>query len=263
MKESWERRIQRAEQLAAKSEATKELLVFYGQLLRVQQGIYEDMRSRRGWLPSGILEEDLLVIRPKITDLLEMVGASGPTALAAEAQMILQADDALLLDTMLLEQWRAPSDTQFFAKAFLQPYARWLADSGAQPVDRDMESKEGRCPFCGGLPQVSYLHTTEAGSESGGRHLICSTCLTEWPFRRVICVHCGEERPARLGYFHSPEYDHIRVEACDTCQHYIKGVDLTRLGLAVPSVDEVAAAPLDLWAHEHGYTKLELNLVGL
>jgi hypothetical protein len=50
----------------------------------------------------------------------------------------------------------------------------------------------------------------------------------------VVCTYCCEERPAKLSYFHSPEFEHIRVEACDTCQHYIKGVDLTRLGLAVP-----------------------------
>jgi formate dehydrogenase maturation protein FdhE len=40
-------------------------------------------------------------------------------------------------------------------------------------------------------------------------------------------------------------------------------VDLTRLGLAAPLVDEVYAAPLDLWAGEHGYSKVELNLVGV
>ena len=55
----------------------------------------------------------------------------------------------------------------------------------------------------------------------------------------------------------------MRVEACDTCRHYLKGIDLTRLGIAVPLVDEVASAPLDLWADEHGYVKIELNLVGL
>jgi FdhE protein len=262
MKESWDKRIQRAEQLAAKSEATKELLVFYARLLRVQKEVYDYLRSRREWLPSGILEEDLPVIRDRMTGLLRTVEASGPPALVEEAQRLLRAGDGMISE-MLLEQWRAPSDTQFFAKTFLQPYASWLAESGAQPVDRDLERRKSRCPFCGGLPQVSYLHTTEAGSESGGRGLICSTCLTDWPFRRVVCVNCEEERPAKLGYFHTPEYDHIRVEACDTCKHYITGVDLTRLGLAVPLVDEVAAAPLDVWAHEHGYTKLELNLVGL
>jgi formate dehydrogenase maturation protein FdhE len=33
-------------------------------------------------------------------------------------------------------------------------------------------------------------------------------------------------------------------------------------GLAVPLVDEVASVPLDLWAAEHGYKKLEANLMG-
>ncbi len=148
----------------------------------------------------------------------------------------------------MLEQWRAPSDVQFFAKAFLQPYARWLADSGTRPVERELQGREDRCPFCAGKPQVGFLQTVDAGAEGGGRGLVCSTCLTAWPFRRVVCANCGEERPAKLAYFQTPEYDHVRIEACDTCRHYIKGVDLTRLGLAVPLVDEVAAAALDFLA---------------
>ena len=238
------------------------MLYFYAGLLRAQKSVYEYLRSREGWLPSGILEEDLRVVRVSIPELLRAVEISGPAALVEEARALSSFGDEEL-DRMLLEQWRAPSDASFFAKAFLQPYARWLADSGGQPVDRELESGERRCPFCNGKPQVSFLQTKEASSESGGRDLICSTCLTVWPFRRVVCAHCGEERPTKLGYFHSPEYDHVRIEACDTCKRYIKGVDLTRLGLAVPLVDELAAAPLDLWAHEHGYTKIELNLVGL
>jgi FdhE protein len=182
--------------------------------------------------------------------------------LAEEARSLMSANSGTV-DEMLLEYWRAPSDTQFFAKAFLQPYAKWLAESGGQPVDRLLESQENRCPFCGGMPQVSFLQIREATSESGNRDLVCATCTINWSFRRVACAYCGEERPTKLGYFHTPEYDHIRIEACDTCKHYIKGVDLTRLGFAVPLVDEVAAAALDVWAHEHGYTKIELNLVGL
>ena len=113
------------------------------------------------------------------------------------------------------------------------------------------------------MPQVSFLQIREATSESGNRDLVCATCTINWSFRRVACANCGEESPTKLGYFHTPEYDHIRIEACDTCKHYIKGVDLTRLGFAVPLVDEVAAAALDVWANEHGYTKIELNLLGL
>jgi FdhE protein len=56
---------------------------------------------------------------------------------------------------------------------------------------------------------------------------------------------------------------HVRVEACDTCRVYLKAVDLTKNGLAVPEVDEIAAVALDLWAAEHGYTKLQTNLFGM
>ena len=262
LKEPWDVRIQRAEHLAAAGGAANELLAFYGKLLRAQKRVYEYLRGRRGWLPSGLLEEDLEILHAAMPDLLRTVEADGPPALAEEARLLLRAGGDEV-DTMLLGQWCAPSDERFFAKAFLQPYACWLTESGGRPVGRDVEGRESLCPFCGGKPQVSFLHTSEPGAESGGRGLVCSACLNAWPLRRVVCANCGEERPTKLGYFQSPEYEHVRVEACDTCKHYIKGVDLTRLGLAVPLVDEVAAAALDVWAHEHGYMKIELNLVGL
>jgi FdhE protein len=80
---------------------------------------------------------------------------------------------------------------------------------------------------------------------------------------RIRCSHCGEEDEDRLGYFHTRDFDHLRVDACDTCRHYLKTVDLTRLGLAVPLVDEVASGALDIWAQERGYTKVTPNLIGL
>jgi len=262
IKESWDTRVQRAEQLAGRNEAARELLTFYAALLRAQKEGYEYLRGREGWLPSGALEDDLPFVRATMPGLLHVVEASGPTALVEEARALSRAGEGEI-EELLLEQWRAPSDTRFFEKALLQPYARWLAESGARPRDRDLERRESLCPFCAGKPQVSFLQTVEPGADGGGRGLVCSACLTVWPFRRVVCANCVEERPAKLGYFQSPEYEHVRIEACDTCHHYIKGVDLTRLGLAVPLVDEVAAAALDVWAHEHGYTKIELNLVGL
>jgi len=260
--ESWDSRIHRAEELARKSEATGEILTFYAKLLQSQKAVEEFLHSRRGWLPSGSLARDLSVVRETFPVVLRTVEANGPAPLAADARTLITADNGTL-DEMLLEYWRSPSDTQFFSKAFLQPYARWLVESGGHPSDRSFEINERRCPFCGGMPQVSFLQIREATSESGNRDLVCATCTLNWSFRRVACAYCGEESPTKLGYFHTPEYDHIRIEACDTCKHYIKGVDLTRLGFAVPLVDEVAAAALDVWAHEHDYTKIELNLVGL
>lgn len=262
MKETWDRLIERAERLAIERPESRELLAFYAVVLRWQSETYEYLRSRRGWLPSGALEIDLPVLRERFPPLLQTVESNGPETLASQARNLLAASDGEK-DQMLIDFWRAPSDTEFFAKAFLQPYARWLSESGAKPIDRMLGGGANRCPFCGSKPQVSVLQVREASSESGSRDLICSMCLTAWPFRRVVCARCGEEDPAKIGYYHSPEYDHIRIETCDSCKHYIKAVDLTTYGLAVPLVDEVAAAPLDLWAREHGFIKIEINLVGL
>lgn len=258
----WDKQIQRADQLAAQPTASSVLVSFYAQLLRAQKEIHEFLRSRKDWLPSGDLESDLDVVRDAWPGFLKTVETHGAETLAAEAHE-LSATSADNINEMLVNHWRSPSDIQFFAKAFLQPYTRWLLETAATPLGREIASSERLCPFCGGNPQVSFLQNKETTAESGNRDLICASCLSSWAFRRVVCAKCGEERPEKLAYFHTSEYDHVRIEACDTCKHYIKAVDLTRLGLAAPLVDEVAAAALDVWAREQGYVKIELNLVGL
>jgi FdhE protein len=274
MRDSWERRIERAQELAAADPATASLLEFYAKLLTFQKALYEFLRTRRGWLPSGSLERDLDVVRVKLPALLGLVAEEGPEPLAAAARGWADGPPAVM-DDILTGWWRsyAPSASassassasslSFFPKAALQPYAQWLAETGVTPVDRAaLDRAENRCPFCGGLPQLSIL-TGGGDLEGGGRSLLCATCLTPWTFRRVVCAWCGEEDDKKLGYFHASSFDHLRVDACDTCRHYLKSVDLTRLGLAVPLVDEIAGAALDLWARERGYEKIEVNLLGL
>ena len=159
--ESWDARIQRAEALSREAEPTKEILTFCAKLLQSQKEVDEFLRSRRGWLPSGSLAEDLTVLRESLPAVLRTVEANAPPLLADEARCLMSAAGGAV-DEMLLEYWRRPSDTQFFAKAFLQPYARWLAESGGHPLDRAFESIERRCPFCCGMPQVSFLKINEA-----------------------------------------------------------------------------------------------------
>jgi FdhE protein len=262
MTEWWNKQILRADQLIPKANGSKELLKFYSQLLRAQRDVYEFLRGRKDWLPSGALESDFPVLSDALPGFLKVVEVHGPESLAAEAHELLETDPQLVTEKVM-SYWLNPSDIRFFEKALLQPYLRWLAKSGARPVGRDVSVGERYCPFCGGSPQVSFLQNKETTAESGNRDLICASCLSSWEFRRVVCANCGEERPTQLGYFHSPEFDHVRIEACDTCKRYIKAVDLTRLGFAAPIIDEIDAAPLDLWAREHGYTKIELNLVGV
>lgn len=249
---SWDANINRVRELAESVTPAKELLTFYATVLASQKEIYESLRGRRDWLPSGAFEDDLSVLREHVPSFLQSVLSVAPPALAEQAGVP---------DELLLEYWHNRSDKLFFPKAFLQPYAQWSVQSGA--LGKQSPTTENRCPYCFGKPQLSFLRVTEAGSESGNRHLLCATCLSSWEFRRVVCASCSEERPFKLEYFKSDEYDHVRIEACESCKQYIKGIDLTRFGLAVPLVDDVATAALDLWSTEKGYAKIELNLVGL
>lgn len=249
---NWNTAIDRAHNLAAAVTPAKELLDFYAALLENQRNVYDSLRSRRDWLPSGFFPDDLTMLREYFRSFLDSVLMVSPSALTQHASTD---------DSVLLQYWQTRSDKLFFPKAFLQPYARWAVESGA--LTKQPETPENRCPYCFGKPQLSYLRITEAGAESGNRNLLCATCLSSWQFRRVLCASCGEERPFKLGYFQSDQFDHVRIEACESCNQYIKGIDLTRLGLAVPLIDDIASAALDLWATEKGYAKIELNLVGV
>jgi FdhE protein len=249
---SWDANIARVHELAGSATPARELLSFYATVLTTQKEIFESLRARREWLPSGALEDDMPVLLEYLPSFLQSVTSVAPPALVEQADATKE---------LLLEYWGSRSDKLFFPKAFLQPYAQWCVQSGALP--RQTSTVENGCPYCFGKPQLSVLRITEAGSESGNRHLVCATCLSSWEFRRVVCASCLEQHPFKLEYFKSDEYDHIRIEACESCKQYSKGIDLTRLGLAVPLVDDVASAALDLWATEKGYAKIELNLVGL
>jgi formate dehydrogenase accessory protein FdhE len=150
----------------------------------------------------------------------------------------------------------AADPDQVLAWIFLQPYAEYLADH------REIEILDGTpstCPLCGGKPAVGVLRSEGDGAK---KSLICMLCAHEWAFRRIYCPACGEEREPQMAYYSAPEIAHVRVDVCDTCHTYLKSIDLTKTGLAVAVVDEIATIPLDLWAREHGYEKLQINLLG-
>ena len=142
-------------------------------------------------------------------------------------------------------------------------YARVLAQAETEERAAGASISPGvqpQCPFCGEKPVAAVLRPEGDGAK---RFLLCSLCFTEWEFRRLLCPNCGEEDKDKLPVYTAEEFPHVRVEACDTCRVYLKAVDLTKNGLAVPEVDELASVALDLWAAEHGYSKLQTNLFGM
>jgi FdhE protein len=76
-----------------------------------------------------------------------------------------------------------------------------------------------------------------------------------------VCAGCGEQRFESLPVFTAEQFPHVRIEACDTCRTYLKTIDLTKDGRAIPVVDDIASLSLDLWAQDRGYTRLRPSLV--
>jgi FdhE protein len=186
-----------------------------------------------------------------------------PQPLAASAKDYRsRGDDAL--QEILRQYWNDPLEQDFegrdaeafLARGLLQPYAEWLAARLFHPP----VIPPSRCPVCNRRPQGGVLRPEGDG---GKRFLFCSLCSSEWEFRRIYCPNCGEDDEKKLCVYASPDLAYARVEACDTCRTYIKTIDLTKDGLAVPVVDEIALIPLDLWAQSHDYQKLQRNLLGM
>src|SRR5262249_42442807 len=145
------------------------------------------------------------------------------------------------------------SPLSFFARAVLQPYAAIIA------VQANIGG-ENRCPHCGHLPQVGVLRSQGNGNALS---LACSLCLHEWPFRCGLCVACGEESIRKLAYYTISGFDHIQIQACESCRIYLSIVNLEKDPAAVPETDELTALPLDLWSKHQGYRKRHPNLGGI
>ena len=266
----WDARIRRARDLAGANPSAREGLCFYERLAGFQKSLYCEIEaacgsSKKSRLPGTLRREfDALLLLPRFASFLSLIEKIAPSPLSQFARELSSQVSSGWHD-LLTRFWEAglasaadlePSEI-LISRIFLQPYAEYLCDHAAWCMPPGTPSV---CPLCGGKPQTGILRPEGDG---GKRSLICALCALEWEYRRILCPSCGEEDPHKLAVYTASELCHLRVEACDTCHAYINTVDLTKDGHAVPAVDELAALPLDLWAIDHGYRKLQANILGI
>jgi formate dehydrogenase maturation protein FdhE len=278
----WDRRIRRANALASSYPFAAEGLRYYARVATFQKGVYSEIQKALTNSPKissdrPLRDElDFFLLLPKFPGFLSVIREIAPAPLAqAAAALGLKGpaewqraiEDFWYRDSELagaenleqdesFDQSGASSSERALAWIFLQPYAEYLADH------REITTVDGTpstCPICGAKPAVGVLRSEGDGAK---KSLICMLCAHEWAFRRIYCPACGEEREPQMAFYSAPEIAHVRVDVCDSCHTYLKSVDLTKTGLAVAVVDELATIPLDLWAREHGYEKLQINLLG-
>jgi formate dehydrogenase maturation protein FdhE len=263
----YDARIRRAERLNAVYPFAAEFLNLYRSLAGFQRALFEEVASSTktsGSSDAGLRGDlDLTLLLPHFRGFLSLVEQNAPDALAKSARQIsvLPSDSWVSLLNAYwsqagLHDRHIGAFAQFFPRAFLQPHAELLAGQTRKPP---IVTTPRVCPLCGARPLIGVLHPEGDG---GKRFLLCSFCYWEWDFRRILCPFCGEEQEGKLPVYVAEQFPHVRVETCDTCKFYLRTIDLTKDGNAVPLVDDLAAVPLSLWAHEHGYSRVQPNLLG-
>lgn len=233
-------RADRARALADRFEASREGLDFARTVFRLQGEIAPRCRD---W-------EQLPGLGTRV---IRRVREAGPPALG-QALSGLNGD---AFQASLERYWQGVDTTSpqsLPARIILQPYAY------RQPADPDRTRRPGCCPRCGHAAQVAVLRPAGQGSALS---LSCSLCLREWPFSRGTCPACQKTGRGVLDFYSSQELPGRQVQACRLCQAYLHVIDLDHSPGAVPDVDEMAALPLDVWAMQQGYVKLQVNLVGI
>ena len=266
---AYDARIRRAERLSSEYSFASEFLNFYKHVAAFQKTFRANIASSSGTKSSStpIAELraplDLTVLLPHFRAFLSTIEQHAPPALAQAAQQLsLLPSDSWIASLEAYWKHAGKFDqqigafAQFLVRAFLQPYAEFRAAMTPKPP---IVATMRVCPLCGARPLLGVLRPEGDG---GKRFLLCSFCSQEWEFRRIFCSTCGEEEESKLPVYVAEQLPHIRVEACDTCKFFLPGVDLTKDGNAIPLVDDLAAIPLTLWAHEHGYSRLQPNLLG-
>lgn len=273
MKSAWDARINRAAELSSVYPFAAEGLRFYARAALLQQELYfEFQRAPARFFNSnsadyGALNPDTLL--PGFAKFLADIREIAPAPLAQAVESLTQRS-ASAWSHLLENFWFSPTaiadreqaiegrpEERCLAWLFLQPCAEYLSTRKGGPACGPSSTT---CPRCGSKPIVGVLRPEGDGAR---KSLICMLCAHEWPFRRIYCPSCCEERETHMAFYSAPEIAHVRIDVCDTCRTYMKSVDLTKTGLAVPIVDELAALPLDLWAREKGYRKLQINIVGI
>jgi formate dehydrogenase accessory protein FdhE len=215
--------------------------------------------------PSGELELDLQVLLPALEALVRYAAKEGPSGLRDAA-----ARHRHELAPMLLAWWHQSRSgrVDYLARVLLRPYAELLASRGVvlEPMGRPSAAAAARlrshaCLSCGGPAWIGWRQPG-SGDEAAPRYLGCALCGRRERVARPGCTACGETAADRLPFFQSPHLPVVRLEACDSCQRYVKSIDLTVDARAIPEVDDLASLALDGWARAQGYERLEPSLAG-
>jgi FdhE protein len=262
----WQTRATRARRLAGEHPAVADTLDFYADLAEAQDDLlHRTTHALIGGSGSFADRLDPGVVFGVLPSFLTTIARLAPAPLLDALPAIHEHDRDRWrhrIETYWItggrEAWDADEIQQFILEALLQPFAESVA--GTSGIESRSGDGPSACPACSGTPVVALLREQGHGAR---RSLVCGLCLTEWPALRLVCVACGESQFEALPNFRADELPTARIDVCESCQTYLKTIDLTRDAAASPIVDDLASLPLDLWARDRGYRRSRPNLLRL
>jgi formate dehydrogenase maturation protein FdhE len=270
MTPSYDARIERANYLKTLYPFAAEVLEYYARVCAVQKPVSVELQGVLGGNstitnPHRLRERiDVELLLEHVRTVLNGLIPNSPEPLSIYLKEFLQLSEdhwRTALQSYVAHggtgQLTQDAREELACRVMVSPYAELLATKAQFP--EAALAFGNSCSRCAGLPLAGVLRPEGDG---GKRFLLCSFCGAEWEFRRILCAHCGEENEKSLPVYVAEKFAHIRVEACDTCKHCLRTIDLTKEGRAIPVVDDLAAIPLALWAEEYGYTRIHRNLLG-
>ena len=152
----------------------------------------------------------------------------------------------------------APRILPMLVQAAMTPSLERASIALEARTDLSQSWEHGHCPLCGSLPIISDLREKE-----GFRYNICGFCHAEYHAPRLQCPFCLEKDMAKLEYYESDEEPGVRINACKTCNLYIKLTDFRNLDRrTLPLVDDLESLSLDVAAREKKYKRPTLSAWG-
>jgi FdhE protein len=269
----------RIQQLKKKRAGYKEILDFYQKVKEEQEKVkpsldikpillkkeWKDLLSREGF--SLIERKDFpidLKTTIKLFSSLCHIGKEANPHMAEEAKKIEEIlnQKRIDLEELLIEGVSESKieditnelrlDKKIFS-FFIQESIRPSIEAGVARLSNELETEnwlKGFCPICGSLPYLSLLK-----EEVGKRFLFCSSCGYQWRIERLACPFCENKEQESLQYFYAEGEESYRIDLCDKCHQYIKTIDLRKIEVIDPILEDLATLHLDILSSQKGYKR--------
>lgn len=152
----------------------------------------------------------------------------------------------------------APRALPMLVQAAMTPSIERAALELASRTDLSNSWPHGHCPVCGSMPIMSDLREKE-----GFRYNVCGFCHSEYHVPRLQCPFCLEKDTSKLEYYEAEEEPGVRINACTTCNLYIKITDYRKLDRrSMPLVDDLDSLSLDVAARDKKFKRPTLSAWG-